>query len=190
MPLSYYPSLTRQDLIYQLKNYSTRYSEEAAFVDQFNTLLDHPDAYERHHLPGHITGSAWIVDPKNQSVLLVHHAKLNKWLQPGGHSDGDENTIAVALKEAREETGIMNFELPSYSIFDIDIHPIPSRMDIPEHLHYDIRFIFYASVNDRIIVSEESHDVKWIAFKDIQTYTNNTSIIRMLEKVEVRNYEL
>jgi 8-oxo-dGTP pyrophosphatase MutT (NUDIX family) len=177
--------LTRSSLLDQLKHYDTQYSEELVFVDQFLTLLQHPDAYQRHHLPGHITGSSWIVDPEHQAALLLHHGKLNKWLQPGGHSDGDENTLAVALREAQEETGVFNFRIPSETIFDLDIHPIPERKDMPAHFHYDVRFLFYASVKDTIIVSEESHDVMWIPFGELHFQTgNNSSILRMLEKTE------
>ncbi len=178
--------MTRSLFLEQLKDYNTSYSEESVFVDQFLTLLQHPDAYQRHHLPGHITGSAWIVDPGHQAALLLHHGKLNKWLQPGGHSDGDENTLAVALREAQEETGVMNFTIPSETIFDLDIHPIPERKDMPAHFHYDVRFLFYASRKDAIIVSEESHDVKWIPFDELPIKTrNNSSILRMLEKTGI-----
>lgn len=188
MPSNYSLSLTRSLLLDQLQHYTTKYSEESIFVEQFIELLQHPDAYQRYHLPGHITGSAWIIDPHHKAALLVHHAKLNKWLQPGGHSDGDENTLAVALKEANEETGIMNFEIPNTSFFDLDIHPIPERKDMPAHFHFDVRFLFYASNNDEIKVSEESHDVKWIPFEELQSKTgNNTSILRMLEKTRGRN---
>src|SRR5690606_3265663 len=118
-----------------------------------------------------------------QAALLVHHGKLNKWLQPGGHSDGDENTLAVALREAQEETGVLNFTIPSEAFFDLDIHPIPERKDMPTHFHYDVRFLFYASLNDPITVSEESHDVKWIALEEIAKKSgDNKSLLRMLEK--------
>ena len=183
MQRNYSLSLTRETLLDQLKNPSTNYSEELVFIEQFITLLQLPEAYQRHHLPGHITGSAWIVDAQHTAALLVHHAKLNKWLQPGGHSDGDENTLAVALREAQEETGILNFIIPAETFFDIDIHPIPQRKDMAAHLHYDVRFLLYASKKDEIIISEESHDVQWIAFEDIPMKSgNNQSILRMLEK--------
>lgn len=175
--------MTRNLLLDQLREFTTNYSEELVFIEQFITLLRHPEAYQRHHLPGHITGSAWIVDPKQQAALLVHHAKLNKWLQPGGHSDGNEDTLAVALGEAQEETGIINFDIAQTSFFDLDIHPIPERKDMPAHDHYDVRFLFFASVNDKVIISEESHDVKWISFDKLPEKTgNNTSILRMFEK--------
>lgn len=173
------------DLGSGLHTYSSQYEEEVIFLHRFNQLLQHPDAFQRFHLPGHITGSAWIVDPNEQATLLVHHAKLNRWLQPGGHSDGDEDTLAVALREAEEETGILRFEIPSTTIFDLDIHPIPERKDMPAHSHFDVRFLFYASMKEKIIVSEESHDVKWIPFGDVPIKSgHNTSILRMLEKTQ------
>lgn len=177
--------MTREIFLQQLNNYTSAYPEESVFVAQFKELLLHPEAYQRDHLPGHITGSSWIVDPEQQAALLLHHGKLNKWLQPGGHSDGDENTLAVALREAQEETGILNFTIPQSSFFDLDIHPIPERKDMPMHDHYDVRFLFFASVNNEIIISEESHDVQWISFDALALITeNNTSILRMLEKTK------
>src|SRR6187551_2058799 len=118
---------TREGLRNALQTYATPFEEEQKFSTQFQELLLHPRCFHRDHLPGHITGSAWIVDEKKEFVLLTHHAKLNRWLQPGGHADGDENVSGVALREAEEETGIKNFTLLNQGIFDIDIHTIPAR---------------------------------------------------------------
>lgn len=174
---------TRNDLALSLEAYATPYPEEQKFVGRFAELLKHPRAFHRDHLPGHMTGSAWIVDASKQYALLVHHAKLQRWLQPGGHADGDENIIAVARKEAVEETGLKNLTLLN-PLFDIDIHPIPERKDFPRHDHYDIRCLFMADKNDTIIISEESHAVQWIALKDAVIKSGgNASISRMVEKV-------
>src|SRR5688572_24792201 len=99
----------RESVVRSLKRYNTAFAGENLFVPKFLELLDHPDAFQRHHLPGHITGSSWILDQSRQFVLLVHHGTLNKWLQPGGHADGEENVLNVALREAKEETGLKNF---------------------------------------------------------------------------------
>jgi 8-oxo-dGTP pyrophosphatase MutT (NUDIX family) len=175
--------MDRAELMNFLQNYTTGYSEESVFIQQFLTLLSHSECYQRTHLPGHITGSAWIVDSEYKNVLLVHHAKLKKWMQPGGHADGDENILNVALKEAREETGLTNFIIPSKVPFDLDIHSIPERKDIPEHLHFDIRFLLEANSSDQIIVSEESLDVKWVPISDLEKYSNERSVVRMKEKL-------
>lgn len=118
--------MNRESLAASLSRYSSPFPEESVFVKRFLELLEHRDAFQRNHLPGHFTASAWIVDPAKQFILLTHHAKLNKWLQPGGHADGDENILRVALKEAREETGISHFRVLKDGIFDIDIHTIPA----------------------------------------------------------------
>src|SRR5690242_4926157 len=99
---------TRESLVQALKVYHTDYPEEAAFVSPFLTLLSQAGCYNRDHLPGHITGSAWILNAARSHVLLVQHAFLKRWLQPGGHSDGDENVLATAYREAFEETGLSN----------------------------------------------------------------------------------
>lgn len=173
----------RQSLIRALEQYQTSYKEEMDFISSFLFLLEHKDAYQRTHLPGHITGSAWIVDSHREFVLLTHHAKLNKWLQPGGHADGDEHVLNVALREAVEETGVENFTLLHQGIFDIDIHPIPARKDFGSHDHYDIRFLFEADKKDALIITEESHDLAWIALKDLSSYNDSTSLKRMADKV-------
>lgn len=176
--------MNRSWVIEQLKKYSSEFSEEQVFVAEFLALLKHPDAFQRHHLPGHITGSSWILDYSRQFVLLVHHGTLNKWLQPGGHADGEENVINVARREAQEETGVQQFKLLQTDIFDLDIHPIPARKGFPDHLHYDIRFLFEADKNEKVIVSEESHDVAWMAIDQLEKITeNNPSMMRMARKI-------
>ena len=175
--------MNRASIINELKAYETAYAEEALFAAQFLELLQHKDAFERHHLPGHITGSSWILDQSKQFVLLVHHGTLNRWLQPGGHADGEENVLNVALREAEEETGVQNFQSLQDKIFDLDIHPIPARAGFSEHLHFDIRFLFQADKNEKVIVSDESHDVAWIAIDQLEELTNNNpSVMRMAKK--------
>lgn len=172
-------------MIKQLKNYNSIFAEEQIFVHQFLKLLEHPDAFQRHHLPGHVTGSSWILDRSQQFVLLVHHGTLNKWLQPGGHADGEENVLNVALREAQEETGVQRFHILKPEIFDLDIHPIPARAGFPDHLHFDIRFLFEADKSEKVIVSDESHDVAWMAIDSLEKLTdNNPSIMRMARKTK------
>lgn len=131
-----------------------------------------------------MTASAWIVDPSKKFVLLTHHAKLNRWLQPGGHADGDEDILNVALREAEEETGLKNFNLIYPGIFDIDIHTIPARKELPEHLHYDVRFLLQNSRLETLIHSEESHALAWVPATDIKSLSDkNQSMIRMTQKV-------
>lgn len=177
-------SYTRQSLIHSLKEYHTPFQEEIIFRDQFLELLQHARCFHRDFLPGHITASAWITDPSWQHVLLTHHAKLNRWLQPGGHADGDENVLQVALREVEEETGLKNVQA-SHTIFDIDIHLIPARRDHAEHYHYDIRFAFRADLHAPLHITHESNDLKWVALRELEMFTDNRSILRMKEKGRV-----
>ena len=174
---------SRDELTQLLQRYTTNFQEELRFVPQFLELLQSPRSFHRDHLPGHITASAWIVDEEKTHALLVHHAKLNRWLQPGGHADGDEDVLSVAAREVGEETGLSNLPLLIPRIFDIDIHPIPARKDFPEHLHYDIRFAFTASRQGKLEISDESHDLKWMKLSDVPEMTEqNSSILRMIRK--------
>lgn len=130
-------------------------------VRTFQTFLDGaPDVFQRWHPPGHFTGSAWLVSADGARVLLTHHRKLGRWLQLGGHADGDPDLAAVALREAHEESGLTGLRVDP-AIFDIDRHRIPARGDQPEHWHYDVRYVVMAGTNERFVVSDESHALAW-----------------------------
>lgn len=175
--------MDRTGLVAALQRYSSPFAEEQKFVSSFLELLQHPDCFQRTHLPAHLTGSAWILNEAKTKVVLVHHGKLNRWMQPGGHADGDENIFAVGMREGNEETGIQDL-IGTEEIFDIDIHTIPARKDFPEHQHYDVRFLFTANEDEPIIVSEESHDVKWIELRELEKFTKEKSVGRMRTKVK------
>jgi 8-oxo-dGTP pyrophosphatase MutT (NUDIX family) len=177
----------RQPLIDALLAYRDRHPQENDVVDRFLAFVrDQPGCFERSLAAGHITGSAWVVDRSGENVLLTHHRKLDRWLQLGGHADGDPDPLAVAFMEAREESGLDEFEAVSTDIFDLDIHPIPARRDEPEHLHFDIRYVLRATGDTGYTVSEESHDLAWIPLDDISRYTTEPSMLRMLGKWKER----
>ena len=115
--------MNRIELIHALSSYKSSFHEEKSFIPRFKSLLiNFPNCYKRSLLSGHMTASSWIINNSGTSALLVHHKNLNKWLQPGGHADGDENVIDVAAKEAAEETGLESLKLHNKKVFDIDIH--------------------------------------------------------------------
>ena len=175
--------MDRKELVRQLNLYETHYKEEAEYIPGFLDLLSEPSCFLRSNLDRHITASAWIVNNDFTKTLLIHHAKLEKWLQPGGHTDGDEDVLRVALKEAGEETGIANFSRVYPSIFDLDIHLIPERKGTKAHYHYDIRFLFQAEESLSFAANHESTDISWIALENIKNVVGESrSIIRMVEK--------
>lgn len=117
--------------------------------------------------PGHLTASAFILDPDRRRVLLVHHAKLGRWLQPGGHAEpGEQDPAAVALREAREETGLEDLRLLLDRPLDLDVHAIPPRRDEPGHFHLDLRWAFLAASGSELRASAESTAIAWAAWDD------------------------
>ena len=154
-------------------------------------IADHHHCFDRNLNRDHVTGSAWVVNPKRSHTLLLHHRKLDRWFQPGGHADGDADILRVVLKETAEETGIdlANITLLQEDIFDVDIHTIyPSDHD-DRHEHFDIRFLL--EIDDRLPIpgNSESHQVAWIPLTKVSHYNNMRSLHRMVRKSNRRfNY--
>jgi 8-oxo-dGTP pyrophosphatase MutT (NUDIX family) len=154
-------TLPSQSLSAALRHYHDQWQGEAGRVAEFASFLhSHADVFERSHRAGHFTGSAWLVSADGGRVLLMHHRKLGRWLQPGGHADGDMDLAAVALREAQEETGVPGLRVER-DIFDLDRHAIPARGDEPEHWHYDVRYVVRAGTEERFVVNHESHALAW-----------------------------
>lgn len=173
----------RQPILNLLSGYEQRYPEESARIKRYRQfVIDHPDCFERSLETGHVTGSALVLDGARQRVLLTHHRKLNRWLQPGGHADGDSDVLRVAMREAQEETGLALIRPVTQALLDVDIHSIPARHDEPQHFHYDCRFLLGSAGSDEFTISEESNDLAWVSMDRITDYTSEESILRMLVK--------
>jgi 8-oxo-dGTP pyrophosphatase MutT (NUDIX family) len=144
----------------------------------------HHDCCERSLEVGHLTGSAWIVDESRSHVLMTHHRKLNRWLQLGGHADGDFDLLAVALREANEESGVTGFRVLSAKPFDVDVHLIPARGEESAHYHYDVCFELESARDAPLTVSEESHRLEWIPVHQVaERYDSDESIRRKARKI-------
>ncbi len=157
-------------------------AEAAHLKIALDFILSSPLCSSRNNIAGHVTASAWILSPDGRSALLTHHKKLNRWLQLGGHTDDADTSIqAAATREAREESGMTDLLLLSDRLFDIDVHPIPARGSEPGHYHYDLRFLFQAQHVD-FTVSEESHDLAWVALTTLAADEGNASVSRMARK--------
>lgn len=151
---------------------------------QFRELLAlAPACYRRDCFPGHYTGSAWLVSPLGTQVLLTHHRKLDRWLQLGGHADGDADLGAVALREAREESGLQGLVLEP-AIYDLDRHWIPPRCTEPGHWHYDVRFVVRATNSSDFVLSSES---KALAWRDVAEIARNSAYDESMRRM-ARNW--
>lgn len=149
------------ELASALTTYAARWPQEAATVALFHTLLgDAENPFQRERLAGHFTASCWLVSADGARVLLTHHRKLGLWLQLGGHADGQRDLSAAALREAEEESGLTGLRVEP-AIFDLDRHRIPIHKTVPEHWHYDVRFIVRAGTDEAYTISEESLDLAW-----------------------------
>ena len=137
---------------------------------------------ERTLRTGHLTGSAWVVDTARHLVLLTHHRKLGKWLQLGGHADGDLDLAAVAAREAREESGLVSLGLVTGEIYDVDRHWIPARGDEPAHWHYDVRFLLTADHAEPLVVTSESRALAWVELERVISLNPEESMVRLMRK--------
>jgi 8-oxo-dGTP pyrophosphatase MutT (NUDIX family) len=175
-----------QSLAAAFAAYPERYPDEASGTtrveDYLDLLAEGEHGFLRERLAGHFTGSAWLVSADWARVLLTHHRKLDRWLQLGGHADGDADLARVALREAEEESGLRGLRVET-EIFDLDRHWIPERGDVPGHWHYDVRYIVQAGEDENFEVSEESHALAW---RDIAALIEgpglDPSIVRMASK--------
>jgi 8-oxo-dGTP pyrophosphatase MutT (NUDIX family) len=156
------------------------------------TILDfvdaHDDALHRSCRTGHLTGSALVVDATGGRVVVLHHRKLARWLQPGGHCDGDANLAAVALREAAEETGIVGLRVLPVAV-DLDVHEVAPPDDGP-HLHLDVRYLVQAPPGAEPRGNHESNDVRWATLTELADLDLDEGTWRMVRHGLARHQEL
>jgi 8-oxo-dGTP pyrophosphatase MutT (NUDIX family) len=165
-----------------LHRYADQHQGDAHVAACLAFLEEAGRPFEREQLDGHFTGSAWLVSADGEKVLLTHHRKLGRWLQLGGHADGDSDLASVALREAEEESGLDGLSvLPD--IFDVDRHWIPERKHEPGHWHYDVRYVVTAGASEAFAVSEESLELAWVSVRNLaEADDTDESLRRMARK--------
>lgn len=174
--------MKRQGLIQLLNQYNPSDAEITMKNDMLRFIDEHEDCFERSLEKGHITGSSWLLNKTGDKALIMHHKKLDKWLQLGGHADGDNDILAVALKEAQEESGVESIEPVMYTIFDIDIQEIPAYKNIKQHFHYDVRFLLKVTSDEEITINSESNELRWIGKNREELLSTEPSVVRMFDK--------
>ncbi len=177
----------RLGLLNLLTHYRTPYMEEAAMVERAIAFIRaHENCFDRTLHDGHVTGSSWVVNPARTHTLLLHHRKLDLWLQPGGHADGDPDMLRVVLKETAEETGIdvEAIRLVQEQVFDVDMHVIHQSVHDHRHVHFDVRFL--VEIDDRLPLpgNNESYEVRWVPLHRVTHYNNALSLLRMVRKTQ------
>ncbi len=157
--------------------------EVAMVAETIRFVEAEPGCLLRSCVPGHLTGSAWIVDAARGRTLLTHHLKLEKWLQLGGHADGDGDLLAVALREGTEESGLTRLRAVSAEIFDVDRHRIPARKSDPAHWHYDLRFMIEGDPSEPLVrAANESKELAWVDVARVTELNAEESMARMVRK--------
>jgi 8-oxo-dGTP pyrophosphatase MutT (NUDIX family) len=162
-------------------------ARDAAFIVQM--CRQHPNILNMNCEPGHLTGSALIVDPRGRRVLLNHHAKLNRWMQFGGHFDYETEPHRVALREAQEESGLLDLRFAQPGdpplCFDIDAHEIPARADRPRHWHLDLRYVLLTDSPELARATAESNTIRWCSFDEAAALDLSSEMQRMLRKASL-----
>jgi 8-oxo-dGTP pyrophosphatase MutT (NUDIX family) len=174
----------RAQLLDELARHAPADERESECLEQIRALVQTaPDPFTRAERD-HVTGSAIIARPGGEAFLLIHHRRLDRWLQPGGHVDpGDPSVFDAARREAREETGVSALEAPfGPLVLDLDVHPIPASADRPEHVHFDLRFLLTTRAESFAVQAEEVRRAAWFSLEEALTAGVDASLARALRK--------
>lgn len=158
-------------------------------IDNFNNLLT------RENPLAHITSSGYIVNKDKTKVLMIYHNIYNSWSWTGGHADGDADLLYVAIKEAKEETGVKNIKALDSKIFSLDVLPVPAHIKrgkfVSSHLHLSVAYLLEADENDELIIKEdENSGVKWIPIDEVGIYSTEPDMIKLYEKFNQKIKEI
>ncbi|MBP9779807.1 NUDIX hydrolase [Candidatus Gracilibacteria bacterium] len=181
--------MNAKSLVETLQKYQERFPLERESCSKTISLLEKygDDCYENQHWEGHITASMIIINPEKTKTLLMLHKKFNKWLQFGGHSDGDPDTFATALREFHEESGIEVEPECNGEIFFVDVHPISADLKgRPSHFHHDIMYLGIIGEDTPFSRQEdEVDDIRWFSLDGIEQYLDSN----MMERIhKIRNH--
>lgn len=174
----------RSTLILLLEQYGPS-SDEVAFQEQMLSLArGAADSFSRDNFaPGHFTASGFVLSPDGASLLLIHHRRLERWLQPGGHIDPqDADPVTAAAREVVEETAAQLVEPLPTELFDIDVHPIPEAKGEPEHAHFDLRFLFQAETEE-FVADDEVIAAAWVPLSTIAAGWEDASVQRAAARI-------
>ena len=150
-----------------------------------NYALTLEQPFARSQPDAHFTASAVLVSPSGQETCLVHHRKLNRWLQPGGHFEpsDDGSPVRAALREVLEETGCAGELIAGAAVpFDVDIHPIPASAAEPAHLHLDLRMLARTTHAELAIDAIETRGAEWLIWDAALERADDPALQRLVRK--------
>ena len=155
-----------------IERYQPYNEQEARDQDVMLTFLsENDDAFLRENRIAHMTASAWVVNRARTKVLMVYHRIYDSWSWTGGHADGEEDLLAVALREVREETGVRHVRPVSEEIYSLEILTVDGHEKrgeyVPSHLHMNVTYLLEADEEDALRVCEaENSGVRWFTLDD------------------------
>lgn len=163
-------------------------TEEGHREALLSLVLDEPACFSRGtFVPGHVVGSAFILHPPTGRLLLHFHRRLGRWLQMGGHDDGERDAYLTALREGREESGLLDLVPLGDGILDVDVHPIPAGKGEPDHRHFDVRYAFATARPEAIARDDaESAVLEWVSLDEAVRRVGETGTSRAIAKLRER----
>ena len=182
------PADRRARLLDELARHVPGDAREGACLEQIKALVSAaPDPFTRAQRD-HVTGSAVITRPGGEAFLLIHHRRLDRWLQPGGHVEPDDASVfEAARREATEETGVAALDAPlGPLVLDCDVHPIPASADRPEHVHFDLRYLLTTREKSFAVQAEEVRRAAWFTLEEALAAGVDASLGRALQKAAAR----
>lgn len=165
-------------------NEQERKDKEATlkYISMFDNIL------KRDNEIIHITSSGFVINKDKNKVLMVHHNIFNSWSLTGGHADGDENLLGVAISEIKEETGVKDISPITNNIISLDILPVLGYFRkgkyVSAHLHISVAYLVQADENERVIIKpDENSAVKWIPINEIDIYSSEPHMKKVYNKI-------
>lgn len=182
----------------EIRNYKPYNEQEEKDKELIITCMDaYDNLLTRENPVAHFSSSGFIVNKTRDKVLMIHHNIYNAWSWTGGHTDGEVDFLAVAIREAQEETGIKEVRPLSEEIFSLDVLPVPGHVKrgiyVAAHLHLSIAYLVEVDESEELMIKpDENSGVKWISVEELDTYVDNEPDMlviykKFLEKMKAYN---
>lgn len=182
-----------EEQIKSYKPYNKQEEKDREMIIEY--IKTFQDVLTRKNKMCHFTASSWIVNKERTRVLMIYHNIYKSWTWTGGHADGESNLLKVAIKEAKEETGLKNLKILRNEIYGVQIITVDSHIKrgefVSSHLHLDCCFLLEADESDILKIKEdENSDVKWIDINKVTEVTNEEKMKSIYKKLNEKLYKI